>query len=137
MEEQLSLQVFFENPFWVGVFERRAGGQLRVCRVVFGPEPSDAEIYLFILKHFDTLRFSPAVADTARRPAANPKRLQRQARQAVAGSGLGTKAQQALQLQREQQKTQRTQTTRAQREAEAARRFMLRQQKRKEKHRGH
>lgn len=137
MEEQLSLQVFFEGPFWVGVFERRAGGRLRVCRVVFGPEPSDAEVYAFILKHFDSLRFSPAVADTVRPPAANPKRLQRQARQAVAGSGLGTKAQQALQLQREQQKTQRTETTRAQREAEAARRFRMRQQKRKEKHRGH
>lgn len=137
MDEQLSLRVFFEGPFWVGVFERTGGGQLRVCRVVFGPEPSDAEVYEFILKHFDRLRFSPAVAQAARQQAVSPKRLQRQARQAVEQSGLGTKSQQALQLLREQQKTERTETTRTRREAEARRRFQLRQQKRKEKHRGH
>ncbi len=105
--------------------------------MVFGPEPSDAEVYEFILKHLDRLRFSPAVAQAARQQAVSPKRLQRQARQAVEQSGLGTKSQQALHLLREQQKTERTETSRAQREAEARRQFQLRQQKRKEKHRGH
>ena len=33
------LTVFFEGPFWVGVFERVEDGRLSVCRVVFGSEP--------------------------------------------------------------------------------------------------
>ena len=33
------LTVFFEEPFWVGVFERRDGSGLSVSRVVFGADP--------------------------------------------------------------------------------------------------
>ena len=66
----------------------------------------------------------------------NPKRLQKQIRKATEEKGVGTKAQQALKLQQEQNKTERKILTRERREAEAQRRFALRQQKRKEKHRG-
>lgn len=52
-------------------------------------------------------------------------------------AGIGTKAQQALGLQREQGKAARRVQTRAEREREQARQFQLRQTKRKEKHRGH
>ena len=52
-------------------------------------------------------------------------------------AGIGTKAQQALGLQREQGKAARRVQTRAERECEQARQFQLRQTKRKEKHRGH
>ena len=34
-----SLTVFFEDPFWVGVFERIEDGKLSVCKVTFGAEP--------------------------------------------------------------------------------------------------
>ena len=34
-----SLTVFFEEPFWVGVFERIEDGKLSVCKVTFGAEP--------------------------------------------------------------------------------------------------
>ena len=43
------LTVFFEGPFWVGVFERIEDGRLSVCRVVFGSEPRDYEVLEFIL----------------------------------------------------------------------------------------
>ncbi len=33
------LTVFFEGPFWVGVFERISDGKLSVCKVMFGAEP--------------------------------------------------------------------------------------------------
>ena len=39
------LTVFFEEPFWVGVFERVSDGNLSVCKVTFGAEPKDYEIY--------------------------------------------------------------------------------------------
>ena len=38
------LTVFFEDPFWVGIFERIEKGKLSVCRVVFGSEPKDYEV---------------------------------------------------------------------------------------------
>ena len=82
------LTIYFEEPFWVGVFEELEGDKLSACRMVFGAEP-------------------------------------------------GTKSQQALQKQYEENKTERKRTTREQREAEKQRQFELKQQKRKEKHRGH
>lgn len=51
-------------------------------------------------------------------------------------SGIGTKSQQALKLQQEQLKTERKIVSREQRGAEKQRQFELKQQKRKEKHRG-
>ena len=56
------LTVFFEEPFWVGVYERTESGQVEACRVVFGAEPKDYEVYDFLLKHWDSMRFSPPVA---------------------------------------------------------------------------
>ena len=54
----VTLLVFFEDPFWVGIVERREGGRLRAARVVFGAEPSDREVYAWVLESFDGLRFS-------------------------------------------------------------------------------
>ena len=130
------LTVFFEEPFWVGVFERISDGKLSVCKITFGAEPRDYEVWDFILRHYCELKFSPAVEAEVRRAADNPKRRQRGAREQVKPSGVGTKAQQALQMQREEQKIQREQTSREQREAEKRRKFDLKLQKRKTKHRG-
>ena len=33
------LTVYFEEPFWVGVFERIEDGKLSVAKVIFGAEP--------------------------------------------------------------------------------------------------
>ena len=66
----------------------------------------------------------------------NPKRLQREAKKQLQNTGIGTKSQQALQLQREEMKTERKQISKEEREAEKERMFELKQQKRKEKHRG-
>lgn len=55
------LTIFFENPFWVGVFEKVIDKRLSVCKVVFGSEPKDYEIYDFVLKEYDNLKFSEAV----------------------------------------------------------------------------
>ena len=61
------LTVFFEEPFWIGVFERISDGKLSVCKVTFGAEPKDYEIYEFVLKNYYRLRFSPAVATDVKR----------------------------------------------------------------------
>ena len=131
------LTVYFDEPFWVGVFEELDGKKLSVCRVVFGAEPTDAEIYAFILRYFNRLCFSPPVKTEIKQRADNPKRRQRNAHKQLERSGVGTKSQQALQKQYEENKLERKQKSREQKEAEKQRQFELKQQKRKEKHRGH
>ena len=130
------LTVFFEEQFWIGVFERISEGKLSVCKVTFGVEPKDYEVYEFILKNYYRLKFSPAVVVDVKEAARNPKRIQREVRKQVQNLGMGTKSQQALKLQQEQLKTKRRTVSREQREAEKQRQFELKQQKRKEKHRG-
>lgn len=131
------LTVFFEGPFWVGVFERTAGGKLSVCKVTFGAEPRDFEVWDFILRHYHELTFSPAVETEVRQSPDNPKRRQRSAREQVQAAGIGTRSQQALQMQREALKIQRKQTGKEQEEARKQHRRDVKQQKRRDKHRGH
>lgn len=131
------LTVFFEEPFWVGVFERMENSRLSVAKVTFGAEPKDAEVYEWILKHYTRLRFSPAVTACVKEDTRNPKRRQRDIRKQLQHTGIGTKSQQALKLQQEQNKQERKIRTRAQREADERRSYELRQQKKKEKHKGH
>ena len=132
-----SLKVFFEDPFWVGVFERIEDGKLSVCKVTFGAEPKSYEILEYALQHYLELAFSPAIETERRQAADNPKRRSRNARKQLKNIGIGTKSQQALQRQREEMKKERRQISREEREAEAQRRFELKQEKKKEKKRGH
>lgn len=132
-----SLTVLFEEPFWIGLFERIENGKLSFSKVTFGAEPKDYEVMNFMLKHYSELKFSPAVEIEIKQTADNPKRRQRNARKQMQNTGLGTKAQQALKMQHEEIKTERRQISREQREAEKQRCFELKQQKRKEKKRGH
>lgn len=130
------LTVFFEESFWVGVFEHVSDGKLSVCKVTFGAEPKDYEVYDFVLKNYYWLRFSPAVVTDVKEADRNPKRVQREVRKQVQNTGVGTKSQQALKLQQEQLKIERKAVIREQREVDKQRQFELKQQKRKEKHRG-
>ena len=130
------LTVYFDDPFWVGVFERIEDSKLSVCKVTFGAEPKDYEVWSFVLQHYCELEFSPAVETDIRHTADNPKRRQRNARKQLQHTGVGTKSQQALQMQLEQKKQERKVKSRNQKLAEKERLFELKQQKKKEKHRG-
>ena len=88
------LTAFFEGPFWVGVFERIEDGKLSVCRVVFGSEPRDYEVWDFGLKNYYSLRFSPAVEAAVKDSRINPKRRQRENVRQTMQAGIGTKSQQ-------------------------------------------
>ena len=131
------LTVFFEEPFWVGVFERSEGSKLSVCKVTFGTEPKIYEVYDFVLREYSKLKFSPAVDSDFKEMKVNPKRMQREARRQMEQTGIGTRSQQALKLQHEQMKVERKVISREMKEAEKQRRFEQKQQKRKEKHKGH
>lgn len=133
---QNNLTVFFEEPFWVGIFERYENERMSASKVVFGAEPKDYMIYEFILKRYSDLQFSPAVAAVAKEEKQNPKRRQRDIKRALEKHGIGTKSQQALKIQQEQNKKERKVRSREEKLAETERMFKLRQQKKKEKHRG-
>jgi hypothetical protein len=69
--------------------------------------------------------------------AKNPKRIQREAHKQTSATGIGTKSQQAIKLQQEQNKLDRKIRSREKKQAEEMREFELKQQKKREKHRGH
>ena len=131
------LTVYFDEPFWVGVFERIEDGKLSAAKVTFGTEPKDYEVYEFVLKHYYSWQVSPAVAIVVKEVKRNPKRMQRDVKKQLQDTGIGTKAQQALKLQQEQNKQSRKVKSREQKLSEAERLFELKQQKKKDRHRGH
>ncbi|MEZ7765199.1 YjdF family protein [Gemella sp. 27098_8_92] len=130
------LTVFFDNPFWVGVFECVEKNKLSVCRVVFGAEPKDYEVYDFILKNYKNLKFGLSLEVKVKKIKNNPKRLQREVKKQSKQVGIGTKSQLALQKQREEMKLERKKESKQIRELENRRKFELKQEKRKQKHRG-
>lgn len=137
-ESRASLTVYFEAPFWVGLYQREGNGQCQVCKITFGAEPKDYEVYQFLLDHWRRLPFSPPVAaGQTEEKRINPKRMQRAIKKQLQSTGVGTKAQQALKLQQEAGKQARKVRSRAQKEAEQEQKFAQRQEKRKAKHRGH
>lgn len=135
-ENMVKLTVLFEDPFWIGIFERISNGKLTVCKVTFGAEPKDNEICEYILKNYYRIRFSPTVQIGVKKSASNPKRLQKNVKKQLQNTGIGTKSQQALNLLREEMKTERKQISKEMKEADKERMFELKQKKRKEKHRG-
>ena len=46
------LTVFFQEPFWMGVFDRVSDGKIAACKVTFGAEPKDYGISDFVLKYY-------------------------------------------------------------------------------------
>lgn len=137
MEMKSSLTILFENPFWIGLFERIDGDKYEVCKITFGAEPKDYEVYDFLLKNWHKLKFSPPVkTEKIEERKINPKRMQREINSQLENKGIGTKAQRALKLQHEQGKLERKVKSREQKEAEKERQFALRQEKKKAKHRG-
>ncbi len=131
------LTVYFEDPFWVGTCERQDERRYEACKITFGAEPKDYEVYEFILKHWSQLRFSPSIQScVCRERRTNPKRMQREIHKELQ-QGIGTKAQQALKLQQEQRAQARKASAKKNREDEAMRHFALRKEKQKAKHRGH
>ena len=131
------LTVYFEEPFWVGIFERIEDGKLSVAKVTFGAEPKDYEVQEYVQKYYFSLKFSPAVDTVVKDIKRNPKRIQRETKKQMQEIGIGTQSQQALKLQQEQNKQERKVRSQEKKKAEKLRMFELKQQKKREKHKGH
>jgi hypothetical protein len=135
----ITLTIFFEDPFWVGVVERQADGALQAARHVFGTEPAPAEVLEFVQGRLSRLleRSSVVMAiEAAERRALNPKRAAREASRALAQRGSSTQSQEVLRLQLEQNKQIRKLRSKADREAENDYKRQLKVERAKARHRG-
>ena len=127
----------FENPFWIGLYERIDNGKYEVCKITFGSEPKSYEVYSFLLKNWDRLKFSqPIKTDVVEERKINPKRMQREINSQLKNKGIGTKAQQALKLQHDLNKIDKRAQSKEKKGTEKERQYLLRQNKKKSKHRG-
>lgn len=132
------LTVYFDDPFWVGVFERDDETGYQVSRVIFGSEPKDGELYEYIQREYKNLDFGkPVEGQVQITRKKNFKSMQRDVRKEVYEEGIGTKAQQAMKVNQGLKKKERIVISREDLEAEKALKFKLKQEKKKEKHRGH
>jgi hypothetical protein len=130
--------IYFEDPFWVGVFEHLDDSGYALAKVVFGGEPSDAELLQFCKTQFFTLDFNPAErSPLVAEEEVGFKRRQRQIRKQMEQTGIGTYAQRALKAQYENAKETHHQASRQERENESKQKYLKRQAARKEKQKGH
>jgi hypothetical protein len=133
----IKLTVLFESPFWIGIFEKEQDGQYSVARTVFGAEPRDFEVFEFIINKMDQLKFStPQEGEIVKRKA-NPKRVQREVKLELSKKNTVSKAQDALRLEIEKNKKERRSLNSKLKVAIKQEHFELKQQKKKEKKRGH
>ena len=129
--------IFFENPFWVGIFERNDEEECSVSRFVFGVEPTDPELIQFVLHQYHTLTFSAPCQAKPEEHKTNFKRQQRLNRQLMSQSGIGTFSQRMLKTEYERLNVIKSQENKKKQEALKEEKFQIRQKNKKEKHRGH
>jgi hypothetical protein len=133
--------IHFERKFWVGIFERTDREGYAVARNIFGGEPSDAEVYQFVLENYCDLKFGPPQEFKLEIQRMNPKRVQRIVRREMekAKDSLqpSTHAQDYMREEMEKNKKEKKHLTAKQKEERKEMQFLLRQEKKKEKHRGH
>ena len=135
--------LYFDGRFWVVVIERHEEGRVRAVRIVFGAQPSDAELYEFLLVHASALtrRLDEAAAVPVgpecqpKRP--NPKRAQRQASRLARQAHPSTASQAAIHADRERSAQRRAASAKQKKREAAAERRRLEREKAKARHRGH
>lgn len=132
----IGLTVYFEDGFWHGLFEQEYEGTYQVCRVTFGQEPKEDEILEFLQTQFTQLSFSPAATVKQHVKIKNPKRLQRAVKKQVKQK-VSSKSQELLQLQCEERKKISKYQSSVQKQLLKQEKFERKQQKRREKHKGH
>lgn len=102
----VTFSVYYDGQFWVGVLEIQEYGELRAIRVVFGPEPTDPQVYAFLMangsKLLERAAKAPAVPYEKRPKRVNPQRAAKlAARAAKRVSSRSTASQEALRLELE------------------------------------
>lgn len=133
--------IMLDGPFWVGIFERQDKLYYAVARQVFGKEPTDAELYEFVLMHYDQLKFTSPQDFTLVIKRKNPKRVKREVKREMEKSKKNMKssshAQNVLREELEKNKKIKKCVSKAEKDMQEKRKFSLKQEKKKKKQKGH
>ncbi|MFB5576619.1 MULTISPECIES: YjdF family protein [Bacillus cereus group] len=135
----MDLTVYHDGQFFVGIITCKEKGKLYGARYIFGTEPSDEEVLIFVngsmLAYFQHFAKCGVEVQEKQRPK-NIKRIIRQAAKEV-NVNCFTKAQEAISLSYELHKQEKKVQSKEKRETEKQRRRLIKVQKAKQKHRGH
>ena len=104
---------------------------------MFGSEPSDQEVYDFILKNSEEIKYSKPLEITSKDTKINPKRIKHKIQKELKQKGIGTKSQQALKLQIQSNKEENKDLRKKQKIILEDYKFKKRLEKIKQKHKGH
>jgi hypothetical protein len=142
----MKMTVYFDGAFWSALIEfTDSKKRYKAFRYVFGKEPKDDTIRHFVdfslgkwLRRYDKFETNLSVEALAiSQKKKNPKRLQREINKAKRKPAVSTKAQLAMQEMREEVKKAQKSKQKVKRELEKERKYLLRQEKRHQKKRGH
>jgi hypothetical protein len=139
----MSLTVYFDGQYWVGLVEWPCEDGVRYARHIFGAEPTDIDVLNFVRHELDGVLARAATASSeddlneAVLKPTNPKRAAREAAKVMRQPVVSTKAQETLQREHEAHKQAAHQQSKAAREALAEHKRDIARQKAREKHRGH
>lgn len=141
MDVTVKATVFFEKKFWVATFERTDKEGYRVARHIFGGEPTDPEIYDFVLSNYHTLNFGKAKEIKVEIHRKNPKRLQREVKREMEKIKQTTRpssfAQDYMREELEKNKKEKKLRRSEVKKELQKERFNFKQDKKKKKQRGH
>ncbi|MGA6841374.1 YjdF family protein [Priestia megaterium] len=136
----MSLTIYHDGQFWVGIIEVVEDGKLRAFRYVFGAEPKDKEILDFIyyrlLDIINQSVHSGLDVKGKSNKKINPKRLQRQVAKQINKVGISTKAQEAMKQEYEEKKKSKKKRAKQYREELKEQKYLMKKQKAKAKHKG-
>ncbi|MBM7644181.1 hypothetical protein JOD45_000372 [Scopulibacillus daqui] len=134
------LTIYYDGQFWVGIIEIREGSRLKAYRHVFGAEPSDAEVLEFVnsrlLSIIQNSGQDGVKVNNKTQKKINPKRLQRQVAKEMKKQGISTKAQEAIKADFEKRKQESQLRHKEHREALKEKKWEMKRQKAKQKHKG-
>ncbi|MBZ4225412.1 YjdF family protein [Bacillus wiedmannii] len=137
----MDLTVYHDGQFFVGIITHKEKGKLYGARYIFGMEPSDEEVLIFVngpmLAYFQHVAKCGVEVEVEEKQ--RPKNIKRIIRQAAKEVNVKrfTKAQEAISLSYELYKQEKKVQSKEKREAEKQRRRLIKVQKAKQKHRGH
>lgn len=137
----IKVTIFPKDLLWIGTFERTDKKGYALAKHVFGKEPTDPEVYEFVLNHFNLLNFGEPQPFELKIKRLNPKRLKRMVHREMeklkATARPATIAQDFMRLETEKNKKEKRTTKKKTKEENKEKNFILKQEKKKQKHRGH
>ncbi len=136
----MTLTIYYDGQFWVGVIEIQEKGRLKAYRYVFGTEPSDTEVLEFVnYRLYAVITKSTQLGIKEKRGVnkrINPKRLQRQVAKQMKQKGISTQAQEAIKEDIKRRKME-GKKLKKQRDADfKQKQWEIKKQKAKKKHKG-